>query len=71
MPHRGIIKSELHELPLKVNNFKRMKENNEKLEMKASGPVWKPKIGIHSGFSEDTILFFRKSKRWEINIILN
>jgi len=48
-----------------------MKENNEKLEMRASGPVWKPKIGIHSGITDNTIQLFRKAKRWKLNIILN
>jgi len=48
-----------------------MKENNDKLEMKERGPVWKPKIGIHSGISENTIMVFRKSKKWKMNIILN
>lgn len=48
-----------------------MKENSEKLEMKARGPVWKARIGIESGISEKTIQFFRKAKKWKLNVILN
>ncbi|WP_340113541.1 hypothetical protein [Maribellus mangrovi] len=48
-----------------------MKENNDKLEMKERGPVWKARIGIRSGISENTIHVFRKSKKWKMNIILN
>jgi len=48
-----------------------MNENNEKLEMKERGPIWSPKIGIHSGISENTIQVFRKSKKWKMNIVLN
>ncbi len=48
-----------------------MSENNEKLDMKERGPVWKPKVGIRSGISENTLRVFRTSKKWKMSIILN
>ena len=48
-----------------------MKENNRKLETKECGPVWRAKIEIRSGISEDRIHVFREVKKWKVNIILN
>jgi len=56
---------------VKPEKVKVMKTNNEKLEMKERGPVWKPDICIRSGISEKTIRVFRTSKSWKMSIILN
>jgi len=48
-----------------------MKTNNRKLETRERGPVWKAKIGLHSGISDKTFIVFRKSKKWETYIYLN
>lgn len=50
-----------------------MKDNfsNRKLGLKERGPVWKVKIGIHSGISNNSIQFFEKAKKWKMKVILN
>jgi len=45
--------------------------NKGKLGLKDRGPVWKIKIGIHSGVSENSIQVFEKAKKWKMKVILN
>ncbi|MCY1720510.1 hypothetical protein OU798_09170 [Prolixibacteraceae bacterium Z1-6] len=45
--------------------------NKGKLGLKDQGPVWKVKIGIHSGVTENKIEVFDKTKKWKMKVILN
>jgi hypothetical protein len=45
--------------------------NNGRLGLKERGPVWKIKISIHSGVSDNSIQFFEKDKKLKLKIILN
>ena len=45
--------------------------NKGKLDLMERGPVWKVKIGIHSGVSENAIQQFEKAKKLKLKVILN
>lgn len=45
--------------------------NKGKLGLKDQGPVWKVKIGIRSGVTENKIEIFETARRWKVKVILN
>ena len=46
-------------------------DNKGKLDLKERGPVWKVKIGILSGVSNNSIQHYKKAKKLKLKVILN